>query len=107
MDEQQFRQREERVYGRLMEVFDALDVEEADLENAGDVVTILFRGGSRCVINMQTPTRQIWLAAQNRGWHFDYDEQTQRWLDDRGSGQELFALVSSVTSSTIGIDLRF
>jgi CyaY protein len=75
----------------------------AEVSVAGDVLTITYRGGTRCVVNTQRPTRQIWLAARSRGWHFGFDEVSGEWLDDHGTGMELYRCVEEVTRETVGV----
>jgi CyaY protein len=87
--------------------FDDVDPEVADCETAGDVVTVTLAGRSKCVVNTQRPARQIWLAANARAWHFSWDAETRRWLDDKGKGDELFATISRIVKTATGADVRF
>ena len=80
-----------------------VDPDEVDLERAGDVITLTFKSGVRCVVNTQRPTRQVWLAANARAWHFDWDGT--RWLDDKGTGVELHAQIASIVKERAGIDI--
>jgi frataxin-like iron-binding protein CyaY len=57
------------------------------------------------VINTQRPVRQLWLAGAKRAWHFDWHEETQRWIDDKGTGDELFAVIRTIVRDTIGAEL--
>ncbi len=86
---------------------DAIDPDDAELTEAGDVLTLVLRGSKRCVINTQRATRQIWMAANARAWHFAYDPTTQRWLDDKGRGEELLATLSAVIREGAGVEVRF
>ena len=70
------------------------------------MLTLTFRDGKKCVVNTQRPTRQIWLAANARAWHFGYDEATSRWLDDKGQGVELFERVAAIVKEHAGVDVR-
>ncbi|MBK8172273.1 MAG: iron donor protein CyaY [Sandaracinaceae bacterium] len=94
-------------FRKLSDAFDSIDAEDADLDSKGDVITITFRNKQRCVINTQRPTRQIWLAGGQRAWHFAWDDSTQTWLDDKGSGAELFATIAGIAKDAGGLDLRF
>jgi CyaY protein len=57
------------------------------------------------VVNTQRPTRQLWLAANARAWHFSYDPTGKRWVDDKGGTVELFQQIRTVTKDLAGLDL--
>jgi CyaY protein len=107
MDEQRFRLLADETFRRILDGFDAIDADDADLETAGNTIHITFRGGRRCVVNTQAAARQIWLAGGQSGWHFSYDEGTRRWLHDKGSGDELFATLTRLTRDAIGLSPAF
>jgi CyaY protein len=82
---------------------ETVDAELVDFETAGDVLTLTFPGARRCVVNTQRPTRQVWLAANARAWHFSWDEGSRKWLDDKGQGDELFATLSRIIQDAVGV----
>ena len=65
----------------LEDIFDdsGLDV---DLENSAGVLTVKFENGTQLIFSRQEPLRQLWLAARSGGFHFDYDEEENRWAHD-------------------------
>ncbi len=89
MDEKRYAELADATFRRILEIFDEVDVELAEAESVGDVITITFAGGARSVVNTQRPARQIWLAADSHAYHFSWDEGSGTWLDDKGRG-ELF-----------------
>jgi CyaY protein len=89
------------------DALDAVDSELVDCESAGDVITLTFAGGRKCIVNTQRPTRQIWLAANARAWHFSWDDATRRWLDDKGGGDELFATLTRIVRDGAGLEISF
>ncbi|MBI5516797.1 MAG: iron donor protein CyaY [Deltaproteobacteria bacterium] len=103
MDESRYLHLADEAFKRIQDAFEPLDPDDAEAYAAGDVLTITFRDGSRCVVNTQRPTRQLWLAARARAWHFSYDEATARWLDDKGRGDELYATIARVVHETAGV----
>ena len=105
MDEPEYQKLAEVALHRLEGVFADVDADDVDCERAGDVITLTFKGGKKCVINTQRPTRQIWLAANARAWHFSFDRKVGAWLDDRGQSVELFAMVTKIVKETVGLDL--
>jgi CyaY protein len=102
---------EESTYQKLAEsalheletLLDDVDAEDLDVERAGDVLTLTFRNKKKCVINTQRPTRQIWLAADARAWHFAWDDASRRWLDDKGQGIELIDRVRAIVKEQSGV----
>jgi iron donor protein CyaY len=107
MDEALFRLLADETFRRILDAFDAFDADEADIDTAGNTLQVAFANGQRCVVNTQAATRQIWLAGGQSAWHFSYDEDTKRWLHDKGTGDELFATLSKLTEQAIGQTPRF
>jgi CyaY protein len=105
MDETSYQHLADATFRKIGDAFEDVDAEVVDFETAGDVLTLTFASGKRCVINTQRPTRQIWLAANSRAWHFSYDETAARWMDDKGHGDELFATIAQIVKETAGTDI--
>lgn len=103
LDEQHYLRLAYEVFEKLANGFEDIDVEQADLDVAGDVVTIAFPSGKKCIVNTQRPVRQLWLAGGQRAWHFSYDDASKQWLDDKGSGDELFATVARIVHDASGV----
>jgi CyaY protein len=103
MDEQRFRRLADDTFRTILDAFDAIESDEVDVETAGNTLNIAFRGGQRCVVNTQAVTRQLWLAGGKSAWHFDYDANSSRWLHDKGTGDELFAVLSKLSQDAIGV----
>jgi len=106
MEEREFEKRAADAFKRVLDLFEEIDAEDADVEPSGDVIRIDYRGGSRVVLNTQRPARQLWLAGGSRAWHFSFDPQLGQWLDDKGRGEELYATLAALTRSAIGRDLK-
>jgi CyaY protein len=101
MDEREFEQLAADTWKQVLDLFDGIDSDDADVEQAGDVIRIDYRGGSRVVLNTQRPARQLWLAGGRQAWHFSFDATQKAWLDDKGRG-DLFAALSALTEDAIG-----
>ncbi len=109
MDERRYLDLADAALKRVVSAFDDVELDEADVDTAGDVVTITLRpgaAGKKVVLNTQRPTRQLWLAGGGRAWHFSYDESGARWLDDKGHGDELFGTLGRICSEA-GVPARF
>lgn len=104
MTETEFMALSRQVLDRIEEALDAADI-DVDLDRKGDgILEVEFAGGSKLVINSQTPMRQIWVAARSGGFHFA--PQDERWVDTR-SGELLQALLARVTLEQSGAVVRF
>jgi CyaY protein len=106
MDEKRYLDLAHDAFERVRAAFDDVDVEEADLESAGDVLTITCRDGVRIVLNTQRPTRELWLAGAARAWHFGWDDASSRWLDPKHEGAELTATLGELVRTHAGVELR-
>ncbi|MBX3190103.1 MAG: iron donor protein CyaY [Labilithrix sp.] len=106
MDESRYQALADTALRAIENLLADVDAEVVDPERAGDVLTLTFASGKKAVINTQRPTRQIWVAANARAWHFSYDEATSRWLDDKGQGIELVAQIVAIVKESAGVELR-
>lgn len=98
MGDQAFLTLAERTLERIEDAIDASGI-DADLGRNGPVLTIELDDGSRIIINIQSPLREIWVATRSGGYHFR--EESGRWLGTRGEG-ELFACLSRWVSEQGG-----
>src|SRR3990167_6235469 len=89
----------------LEDIFDdrGLDV---DLESSAGVLTVKFENGTQLIFSRQEPLRQLWLAAVSGGFHFDYDEESERWMCD-SSDEQLGEMLARITLEQSGADLEF
>ncbi len=105
MDDKRYRELADAALREILDLFDEVDVDDADAESAGDVITVRYRDGSRLVVNTQSPAQQMWLAGAGHGWHFSWDEDAKAWMHDKGTGDELFAVLRKITKDTVGVEL--
>lgn len=103
MEEKDYRQRVAETYKRLEHAFDAVDPDVVELSRAGDVVTLLFSDGMRCILSPQPPLRQLWVAARVNALHFNWDAAAQAWKDDKGL--ELFGYLKDLVKQEAGEDV--
>ncbi len=107
MDESTYQKLADATFRAIGDAFEEVDTDVVDCEIAGDVVTLTLRGGKRCVVNTQRPARQIWLAANARAWHFSWDEEKKRWMDDRGRDEDLFSTIARIVKEGTGAEISF
>jgi CyaY protein len=106
MEEREFETRAAEAWKQVLDLFDEVDPDEADIEEGGDVIRIDYKNGERVVLNTQRPARQLWLAGGARAWHFSFDATYSKWLDDKGRGDELIATLRALTFEATGLTLR-
>lgn len=82
------------VQQQIEDILDDSDL-DLDIENSGGILTLVFTDGSQIILSRQEPLKQLWVAARQGGFHFDYDTDSQRWLcsnEQRSLGQWLTTL---------------
>ena len=89
----------------LEDVFDDSGL-DMDLENSAGVLTATFEGGQQLIFSRQEPLRQLWLAAREGGFHFDYDEKLSTWKCDK-SDELLCEMVERLTLEHAETELDF
>ncbi len=98
---------DERDYGELAQaelgaVLTALDrLDGVDAEQEGDLLRVEVPGGGEYVLNTQSAARQLWLAAEQRAWHFDWDGASRRWVAAK-NGDELWETLSRLLAARLG-----
>ncbi len=87
------------------DIFDDCDL-DIDLENSAGVLTVRFENGTQLIFSRQEPLRQLWLAARSGGFHYDYDQASERWICD-SSDEQLGEMLARITLEQAGVDLEF
>jgi CyaY protein len=105
MDEGAFVDLAAATFRTIGDALDSVDSDFVDIDSAGDVVTLTICRTQKCIVNTQRVARQIWLAAHAKAWHFSWDPSVQKWMDDRGGGEELLTTISRIIRDSSGISL--
>ncbi len=86
------------------EIEESPELEVADLDRNGNVLTIEFDDGGQIVVNIQEPTQQVWLASRVcGGFHFSLKQG--RWQDSEG--RDFWDVLASSASALSGEAIRF
>ena len=101
MEEKRYRQLVAETYKKLEAAFDAVDPDVVELSRAGDVVTLLFPDGMRCILSPQPPLRQLWVAARTSAVHFNWSDEANAWQDDQGKGLELWSYLKDLVKREV------
>ncbi|MNS61149.1 frataxin-like protein [compost metagenome] len=105
MEEKRYRQLVAETYKKLEVAFDDVDPDVVELTRAGDVVTLLFPDGMRCILSPQPPLRQLWVAARTNAVHFNWNDEANAWHDDQGKGLELWSYLKDLVKAEVGEDV--
>jgi CyaY protein len=86
------------------DIQDAIDASGADIDydEIGGVLTLEFEDGSKIIFSKQGAMNQLWMAARSGGYHFYYNEDTEKWSCDDGSDEELYSMLSRLASEQAG-----
>src|SRR4051812_11938803 len=97
MTEAEFRQRVQTTLDRIEKGFENVDPDLAECEQSLGSMTITLSDRSRCILSVQPSVRQLWLALAARGtaYHFNFDETSRKWIDDKGRGVELVSFLKN------------
>jgi len=107
MTDSEFLDRAEQLLRDVEQACDRInDTSDVDLDNqrVGGMITITFVNRSQVVVNLQKPLHEVWLAARDGGYHFQWMDG--RWLDTKGQG-EFFAMLTHSASVQSGRALEF
>ena len=101
MNESEFQEIAEQT---IEDIQDAVDNSGADIDydEIGGVLTLEFEDGSKIIFSKQGAMNQLWMAAKSGGFHFNYDEDGERWICDSGDNEELYAMLSRLSSEQAG-----
>ena len=106
MDEKTYRHLLDETFARVDRAFEAIDPDLAEVSISQGSLTITFFEKQRLMLTPQPSPRQLWVAFRDRAWHFDWDDARQSWMDDRGQGVELYALIETTTKDVGSVAVR-
>jgi iron donor protein CyaY len=106
MDEKTYRHLLDDTFARVDRAFETVDPDVAEVSIAQGTLTITFFEKQRLMLTPQPSPRQLWTAFRDRAWHFDWDPARAAWLDDRGQGIELLALIERTTREVANVSVE-
>lgn len=85
----------------LAQIEQAVETSGADIdfETTAGVLELEFDNGSKIIINRQSATQELWVAAKSGGYHYLWKDNA--WRNTR-DGSELFASLSRYVSEQAG-----
>ncbi len=82
MTESEFNDLIDDIIISIEEQLDELDT-DVDYETSSGILTLFMPNNSQIIINRQSATLQLWMAAKSGGYHFIFEKSQQQWLDTR------------------------
>jgi len=104
MDDREFIARADACLARVAKWLEDFDPDDVDYATADGSVTMEFPDGAKFILSRQSATKQVWLAAGARGFHYTYDASRDGWLDDK-DGHDLYGKLAEVVGEKIGKDI--
>jgi CyaY protein len=101
LDPQQYQSLADGCLARVATWLETFDPDEVDYSSGDGKVQLEFPDGARFVLNRQGAASQMWLAAVDRAWHYDWDPARETWVDDR-DGHDLYANLAEVVGRKLG-----
>lgn len=85
----------------LAQIEQAIETSGADIdfETTAGILELEFDNGSKIIINRQSATQELWVAAKSGGYHYLWKDNA--WRNTR-DGSELFASLSRYVSVQAG-----
>lgn len=103
-DERDFRAEVARTLKALIAQIDEIESDALDARASEGNVAVTFERGGTFVLSQQTPTRELWLSANLRAWHFRYAHGA--WTE-RDTGEPLHDLLSKLFSDKLSLNIQF
>jgi CyaY protein len=109
LTEARFRALAAGIFQRVLTAFEPVDPDVAEAEESLGTVTIRLPDGSRWILSVQPPARQIWLAVASlgRAYHFDFNPADESWRDSKDPRSELLTKLSALLREVAGVDIHF
>jgi len=92
LDEKNYRVLVKQAFDRVEQAFNDVDPDVVEVETSQGTLRVQVANAGACILSPQPSVRQIWLAVAAKGiaFHFNYNEATKEWDDDKGQGITLF-----------------
>lgn len=72
---------------------------DIDFETSAGILELEFQNGSKIIINRQSASQELWVAAKSGGYHYVWKDDA--WRNTR-DGSELFAALGRDVSAQAG-----
>lgn len=92
---------DENIDDTLLAIEEAIDEtgEDIDYDTISGILTLVFPNDTKIIINRQSATEQLWIAAKAGGFHLDWAGSTWKIVQD---DVDLNSLLSDLCSQQLG-----
>ncbi len=97
--EAEFRQAVDGLLKRTLQRLDECDPDLLDASMTTGNLVLRFSSGATFVLSQQAPTRELWLSANLRAWHFVHEGG--RWVE-RDTGEPMLPLLAGLIAEKLG-----
>ena len=75
---------DENIDDTLLAIEEAIDAtgEDIDYDTISGILTLIFPDDSKIIINRQSATEQLWIAAKSGGFHLDWSGSSWKILQE-------------------------
>lgn len=105
MIDHEFNALADAMLARIEAALEACDIDFDFETKPGGVLELEFENGSKIIINRQSASQELWVAAKSGGYHYVWKDEA--WRNTR-DGSELFAALGRYVSEQAGqiVDIR-
>lgn len=106
--ESEYRKKIAATFNTIEKALEGVDPDLVECEQAMGALTLIVSDGSKCILSAQPSVKQLWLALAGRGiaYHFNFDEKSQIWMDDKGKNIELIGFLESYLQEASGVRIQ-
>lgn len=104
MDVPTFERLADKTLERVATWLESFDPDDVDFDTTDGVVSMEFADGTKYILNRQRGSSQMWYAAGVSAWHYDWDADGTRWVDDR-DGHDLLENIARTIGVKLGRDV--
>ncbi len=99
---------DENIDDTLLAIEEAIDDcgEDIDYDTIAGILTLTFPNDTKIIINRQSATQQLWIAARSGGFHLDWLDESWRLASENKTLNILLSeLCSQQLGSTVNLDI--
>ena len=106
MENKEYFERVSELFERVEDKLDEFE-DEIDYDPSPDKLVVSFaKNGEIIVINTQRAIKEIWLAGNSKGWHFQFRHEKDIWFAN-AEQEEFYQCLSKLLSENVGAQVSF